>query len=80
MKNEGSQILDYNVTSSVANKLSKNSFEKIGCKLENNLVVCRILNIDAVSSKLNSAINDLNIVEKKATISFLRKIYKNLDE
>lgn len=80
MENEGSQILEYNAAQSIVPKLSNNSFEKTDKELVNVLVDCYMLNIDALSSLLNSVVNDLSVVEKKAMISFLNNIYKNLDE
>lgn len=80
MEKVENQVLKYNDIQPIVPKLSNTSFEKIDNELVNILVDCYMLNIEALSSLLNSVVNDLSVVEKKAMISFLNNIHKNLDE
>ncbi|MBP1631148.1 MAG: hypothetical protein H6Q15_2041 [Bacteroidetes bacterium] len=80
MEKVESQVLKYNDIQPIVPTFSNTSFEKIDNELVNVLVDCYMLNIETLSSLLNSVVNDLSIVEKNAMISFLNNIFKNLDE
>lgn len=80
MKIDENQILENIPIPSPILKSSNYSYENEDKELIDALVDSYMLNIGELSSLLNRVLNDLNAIEKKAIISFLNNIYRNLSD
>ena len=80
MNKDMNQILENTAIPPPVLKLANNSCENEDTELINYLIDFYMLNIGELSSLLNQVLSDLSVIEKKAIISFLNNISKNLSD